>query len=1143
MTNERVRRGLELSDKRQALLDRLLAEHGHDVPDPVTITRRPQGGAIPLSCAQQRLWFLDRVTRNRASYNMAYALPVGAVEPGVLTRAFNEVVRRHESLRTTFALEGGHAIQIVAPQLEIDISVCDLSAQPAGRPEAEVTRVAGEEARRPFDLERGPLIRALLLKSNPSQFVLLLTIHHIVSDGWSMEVLGREIATLYAAFAAGRPSPLPDLPIQYADYAVWERDRLEASELKLQLDYWKRQLANLTTIALPTDRPHPEVQSFEGRYIPIRLGAELTARVMAIGHRHGCTPFMVLLAAFQVFLSRIAGQDDIAVGVPVAGRDRKELEALVGFFVNTLVMRTDLSGDPSFAQLMERVREVALAAYANSELPFDKLVEELQPRRELSRNPLFQVVFQLQNLSEIGTGARPAGQPLEVQTGSAKFDLTFNLWESAEGIVGQAEYSTDLFDAKTIEGMVEHWINLLHAATSEPARTLWSLPLLSPQERRQLRDELNQTATSYPRRSTIIELFAAQVARSPDAIAVSYSKDTATYRQLDVASGRLAIRLRAAGVDESACVGVCLPRSKGAIVCLVAVLKAGGVYVPIDPSYPLDRQRYMLEDAKCPVLVTDPSVPLKPEPGNWKVLFWEDEAGLAEGERSPALAPLPIRTTAESACCVIYTSGSTGRPKGVVVSHRAVVRLVMGADYIALGPDDRVAQMSSISFDAAHFEIWGPLLNGGRIVGISRDISLSPSEFAADLKDEGITVLFLTTALFNLMSRQVPGAFASLNTLLFGGEAVDPASVRAVLCDGAPRRLVHVYGPTENTTFSTWHQISSVEEGSSTVPIGRPIAQTQAYVLDRARNLVPVGVTGELYLGGDGVALGYFNAPELTQEKFVDDPFGPENSRLYRSGDLVRWSADRQLIFLGRVDQQVKIRGFRVEPSEIEIALCDLPGVRAAAVLVREDVLGDRRLVAYIVTEERRPPEALRQALGRSLPDYMIPSAYVTLDALPLTVNGKVDREALPAPDGDRPGLEADYVAPTTHVERIVAAAWRAALHLNAVGARDNFFDLGGSSLLLVEVLASLKNEFGPQLKDGASLSIVDLFRYPTIATLAAFVERNLPLAGDGDGSLVSPREGAVMALDAQRLLDLRESTRHRRDAMLRRRSGRHDPS
>ena len=1073
-----------ISSDRRKLLSLMLQKEGGAAPSARAIPSRGGEGPWPVSFAQQRLWLLDQLEGGGPAYSVPTAVRLtGRLDAAALRAALSEVARRHEALRTTFAAEAGRPVQLVRPPSAVALPVIDLSRLGAGRAEAEARRAAREEAGRGFDLSSGPLLRARLLRLSEEEHVALLNMHHIISDAWSRGVLIGELVRLYEAYAVGRKSPLAELEVQYADYAVWQRDWLRGEALEEQLSYWRRQLEGAPAVTdLPSDRPRPALQSQRGAEYKFALDGKLSSELKKLSREEGVTPFMLLLAAFKVLLYRYTGQTDLVVGTPIAGRTRAEVEPLIGFFVNTLALRTDLSADPSFVELLGRARETCLGAYAHQDVPFERLVEELQPERSLAHAPLFQVMFGLQNTPQAET--RLPGVTLsqfEVERATAKYDLTLMMAEGEGGLSASFEYSTDLFDATTIRRMSDNFGVLLAGVAADPGRRLSELPLLTNEERRRLLVEFNDTAREYPRHLCAHQLFEEQVRRAPDSVAVAGDGERLTYAELNARANRLARRLRRLGVGPESRVAILLERSPELVVSLLAVLKAGGCYVPLDPAYPEGRLRFMLEDSGAEVLLTDSALSGR-LPGPARTLCLDAARERTEDE-SDADPRFPVDPS--NLAYVIYTSGSTGVPKGISIPHYAINRLVFNTNYVSLGADERIAQASNSSFDAATFEIWGALLHGARLVIVSRDVTLSPRLFAGQIREQKITTLFLTTALFNQMAREAPSAFEGIRNLLFGGEAVEPRWVKEVLSRGAPVRLLHVYGPTESTTYASWHLVEGVPEGGATVPIGGPLSNTRIYLLDRGLRTVPFGVAGELYIGGDGLARGYLGRPGLTAERFVPDPFsGGGGERLYRTGDVCRYRPDGQIEFLGRLDQQVKLRGHRVEPGEVEAALGEHPAVRECAVVVREDVAGDKRLVAYVAAAGAAEAGGLREYLRGRLPEYMVPSAYVFLDALPLTPNGKVDRKALPAPDagGSRGGAE--YVAPRTAVEKVVAGIWSELLGVERVGVHDNFFDLGGHSLLATRILSHVREIFCVELP------LRSLFESPTVDSMAEAMSR-----------------------------------------------------
>ncbi|MEW5926734.1 MAG: amino acid adenylation domain-containing protein [Gemmatimonadota bacterium] len=1051
---------------------------GAPVLPPVVPVERAD--ALPLSFAQERLWFLDRMQPGSTFYNVASALRLtGALDAEALERALGEVVRRHEALRTTFREVDGTPVQVVAPAGGFALPVESLAGLPAAEREAAARRRAAEEAARPFDLAAGPLFRAALLRLDGEEHVLLLGMHHVVSDGWSMDLLFREVLALYGAFREGGASPLRDLPVQYADYAVWQRRHLRGEALERQVSYWKERLAGAPELLeLPTDHPRPAVQTYRGAREPVEIPRELLERLRALGRGEGATLFMTLLGAFQLLLSKYAGTDDVAVGSPVAGRTRRETEELIGFFVNTLVLRTDLGGDPSFRETLRRVRETTLGAYEHQEVPFEKLVEELRPERSLSHSPLFQVMFTM------GDDAAPPGglpglavQGVGAELHVAKFDLVLGLSAHPDGIRGVLDYRTDLFEPATIRRMVQHLGAVLEQVAEDADRPVSGLALLGEAERRLVVEEWNRTDADYPADSPIHRLFEEQAARAPDAVAVVYGERSLTYRELNERANRLARHLAGVGVGPESRVGIFLERGPELVVALLAVLKAGGAYVPLDPAYPAGRLAFMLADSGVEVLVTREelraALPVE-APARVVSVDAERDGVAARSAENPE-----SRAGAGSLAYVMYTSGSTGAPKAVGVEHRGVVRLVRGANYVDLGPDEVVLQAAPVSFDASTLEVWGALLGGGRLV-LLPGAAPSLEELGRTLAGHGVTTLWLTAGLFQLMVQERLEDLGGVRQLLAGGDVLPAEAAKAFRRRFPACRLVNGYGPTENTTFTCCYTVPAEWSGSS-LPIGAPVSNTRVYVLDAGMQPVPVGVPGELYAGGAGVARGYLGHPAATAERFVPDPFGPgAGARLYRTGDRARWRADGAVEYLGRLDAQVKLRGFRVEPGEIEAALRRHPGVADCLVVAREDAPGERRLVAYVAGGA--DAEELREHLRASLPEYMVPGAFVVLESLPLTPNGKPDRRALPAPEQARAGDE--YVAPRTQVEETVAGIWAEVLGLERVGVHDDFFRLGGHSLLIMRLIARVRRAFGVEI------SIHTVFAMPTLEALSAEIER-----------------------------------------------------
>ena len=1076
------------------LAERRLTEGARDASP--TVERVPRGGALPLSFAQQRLWFLYQFEPNSTLYNIPFAATLrGDLDVAVLERTLTEVVRRHESLRTSFADIGEQPVQVIRPAEPVTLPVLELGGlQPEGR-EAEVKRLLNEEARLPFNLTSDALLRVRLLRLAADEHVVLLTMHHIISDGWSTGVLMQEVARLYDAFARGGASPLAELPIQYADYAAWQRRWLQGEALARQLGYWKQRLGGeLPAMQLPTDRPRPAEQTFKGATQTLQLSYSLTADLHELCRRQNVTPFMPLLAAFKTLLFRYTGQDDVIVGTPIANRHHVEIEGLIGFFVNTLVLRTSLSGDPEFSELLARVRRQALEAYAHQDLPFETLVEELRPRRELDRTPLFQVMMVLQNA---------ALQPLELpglvltplnsDARTAKYDLTLDMGENANGLAATIEYNTDLFDDATIARMLRHFETLLRSVVGDPTQRVSSAPLLTAPERHTLLHEWNAAPADYAPQTTLHEWFEAQARRRPEAVAVTAGEQAVTYGELNARANRLAHHLRRRNVAADVLVGLYLERGVEMVAAILGVLKAGGAYVPLDPSSPEERLHFMLEDAGVSVLLTQEALAQKLRPDvQAEVLCLDACAPAVEAESAENPARLP-GSGVDNLAYVIYTSGSTGRPKGTLVTHRNVTRLFEATRaWFDFGPEDVWTLFHSYAFDFSVWELWGALLYGGRLVVIPFDVSRSPEAFYELLVAERVTVLNQTPSAFRHLMRveetaaENGGGPASLSLrfVIFGGEALELRSLKPWFDRHGESRpqLVNMYGITETTVHVTYLPLAAGHADAAGNLIGRPIPDLQIYILDGRMQPVPVGVAGEIYVGGAGLARGYLGRPALTAERYLPDPFGDRRgARLYRTGDLARYLPDGTLDYLGRLDHQVKIRGFRVEVGEIEAALDQLAGVRECLVLARGDAAGVKRLVAYVVPELKHAPtvEELRGALKVKLPDYMTPSSFVMLEAMPLTPNGKVNRKALPEPEAKRPETDDRYVQPRTPVEHALAAIWAGVLGVERVGVDDNFFELGGDSILSLQLISRAR-------KAGVTFTARQLFQHQTIAELSS---------------------------------------------------------
>ncbi|HLA75264.1 MAG TPA: amino acid adenylation domain-containing protein [Gammaproteobacteria bacterium] len=1048
-----------------------------------------------ISFAQQRLWFLHQLAPDSPVYNIPLLLDVRRVlQIAVLQRALTEIVRRHSVLRAVYVPGSNPPRLHVQPPYEVALPLISLTESDRASRRSRAQALAEAAAREPFDLEHGPLLRAHVWRLEPEQHLLLISLHHSVSDGWSSGVLLSELGSLYSALVRGQTMPLAPLPIQYADYAHAQRAALQGPALDEQLGYWKQQLADSPALlTLPSDRPRRGTPRFQGALAYSRLPADLVGELQALSRRAGVTLFMTLLAAFQGLLARYSGQHDIVVGAPIAGRTEQATEGLIGCFINTLALRTDLSGDPSFMELLKRVRETALEAYAHQELPFDKLVEALQPERNLSHTPFFQTVFVLHNTPQEGLHFTDLSvTALPIHTGTAKFDLSLAATETPAGLDCELEYNTDLFDATTAERLLGHFRTLLDGIVADPTQRLGQLPLLTPAERTALLAPPAPPAAAPS--TTLTALFEAQAVRRPQAIAAVYEEQRLSYHDLNTRANQLAHYLQQQGVGPEQVVGLCLERGPDLLIGLLAILKAGGAYLPLDPGYPPERLAFMLADSQVRLVITHSSL---------GVALPADRSRLCLDQLATALAAQPGAnpvTTArpEQLAYIIYTSGSTGKPKGVMITQANVLRLFTATEpWFHFTEHDVWTLFHSYAFDFSVWEIWGALLYGGTLVIVPYAVSRAPEAFYQLLHQEGVTVLNQTPSAFRQLShaeQQLGPQPLALRYIIFGGEALELQSLKPWLArhgDSAPQ-LINMYGITETTVHVTYRRITleDVEAQRGSV-IGVPIPDLQAYLLDQYGQPVPIGVPGEIHVGGAGLARGYLNRPELSAARFIPHPFSDvPGQRLYKSGDLARYLNNGELDYLGRIDQQVKLRGFRIELGEIEAALSQHAGVREAVVLLREDSPGDQRLVGYWTGQGDPLPSTqdLRQHLKTQLPDYMVPSNLVWLEALPLTANGKVDQRALPRPE-DHAERELAYVPPATLLEQSIASVWQEVLQVEQVGREDNFFDLGGHSMLMVRVHSRLRELLGKEI------SVIQLFQYPTVRALAQCLSQAGPLA------------------------------------------------
>ncbi len=1028
----------------------------------------------PLSRSQQRLWFLNQLDPANAVYNIAIALTVdGPLKRDVLERSLKVLVERHETLRTRFLQKDGVPYAIVDDAHDWQAEFVDYSFLPPDMQQDEILRFAQEAARNPFSLDRGSLFRATLLKKSSAQHVILLVMHHIISDGWSLGVLAQELGSIYQSFAAGRENPLEPLQFQFRDFVAWEQRESELS-YAADLEYWRQQLAGeLPLLELPADHVRPSLQTFNGQRVSTYISADLASQLQKVGRGQNATFFMVLLAAFKVLLFQYSGQQDILLGTPTAGRLKHDFEGLIGFFVNNLVLRTDLSGNPSFAELVQRVRKTSLEAFEHQSVPFDQLVEVLQPNRSLDRSPIFQVMFTLQNaplprlrLDELEM------KPFDFQSLQARYDIAVDVHLFEGKYRCDFEFNTDIFDKETILQMQRHYLGLLETVASAPATLIRALCVLSESEHHQIVEAWNRTAIPASPYATVAEWFQAQAAKTPASVAVIFDGRSLTYAELDAQSDELASILRSHGVARGTVVGVFLHRSHEMVVALLGILKAGGAYLPLDPQLPAQRIEFLIADAAVPLIITQTELR--------DSLSDSGAALLMIDQISESLEQPPTdKPTSEDLAYLIYTSGSTGNPKGTEISHGSLVNLLASMlREPGLTSEDTLVAITTLSFDIAGLEIFGPLVCGATLVVASREQVLDPELLAGLLEQSAATVMQATPSTWRMLVES--GWLGRANLRMWcGGEALRPDLAESLLARG--RELWNLYGPTETTIWSAAHR---VKNGENPILIGRPIGNTRMYILDPEGQPVPVGVAGELYIAGAGVARGYWRRPELTGTRFLPDPFDPvPGRRMYRAGDLARYRRDGQIQLIGRTDHQIKLRGHRIELGEIEIVIERHPEVLQAVVALQGEGNG-QQLIAYIKQSGAADTGSLRSWLQERLPDYMVPSVFIALEEIPLTPNGKVDRKRLPKPEASTREISTPMASPRNRVEEQLVQIWSEILGVNRVGVRDNFFDLGGHSLLLIRVHARLRHELDPDV------AVIDLFRYPTIESMASWLNR-----------------------------------------------------
>jgi amino acid adenylation domain-containing protein len=1079
-TADLSQRTSRLSPAKQVLLEKL--RRGQFISHTSGITRRPDYVATPLSFPQQRQWFLEMLTPGTSVNHLVYCLQLtGVLDIATLEQSINQIIKRHEILRTGFEIVKGSPTPYITPTLKLPLSVVNLQELPLTERKREALRLAHREVLQPFDLTQPPLFRVKLFLLSSEDYILLLLVHHTIGDGWSLGIFLREWLTLYNAITAGLPAELPTMPLQYADFAHWQRQSLQGAALEKHLSYWRKQLGGeLPVLTLPLDRPRPARQTFRGHACRGMLSSGLTEALKEVSRQENVSLFMTLLTAFQILLCRYSGQEDIIVGSPIANRNQPEFEGVIGPFLNILAMRTDLSEDPTFREALRRVRDVTLAAYAHQDIPFEKIVEELQPERSLSRMPLFQAMLILQNFPQPELELPGLTiHPLTIDRGTAQFDLTMIILEGGDELVVTVEYNSDVFEPATVASMLDAFRALLEDAVSHPDRRLSWLNILSESERRRM-ITWNQTQMDYPQDMCVHELFEQQVRRTPDEVAVVCRGRPLTYRELDRRANQVAHTIEQLGVGPEIRVGICLERSLELVVGLLAVLKAGGAYVPVDPSHPVERIVFMLKDAGVQVLLMSEGVemPLK-DLGAAVVRLSEQPLSNEEGQQNSKRKVAP-----ENLAYIIYTSGSTGQPKGVQIPHRALTNFLWSMrQRPGLKAGDVVLAMTSVSFDIAALELYLPLVVGAKVVIVNREVAMNVRRLERAIIDHGVNTIQATPSAWQMMMA-AGWKGASHLTILCGGETLSRKLADRLL--ERVGKLWNMYGPTETTI---WSAAGEVARADGPIAIGRPIGNTQIYILDEHLQLVPVGISGEMYIGGVGVARGYLNRAGLTDDKFIPDPFSTApGAHLYKTGDKARHLPDGSIEFLGRVDNQVKIRGFRIELGEIEEVLQSHPSVREAVVLARTDLPGDIYLVAYFVSQTGPVPPAdeLCAFLKAKLPSYLVPAVFLHLDALPLTPNHKVDRKALPIPNASHPRPTKAFEAPRTPLEELLATIYAQVLGIDKVGIYDNFFDMGGASIQSIEIISRAQ---------GAGIHIMPelLFEHQTVASVAAALQGHIP--------------------------------------------------
>jgi amino acid adenylation domain-containing protein len=1068
-----------------AQFEEFLKKKGIEDRRSLAITRQNSSGPFELSFGQQRIYFLEQFEKGSSSNVIPTAVNItGHLNMDVLLRCFNEIIRRHESLRTTFHMAEDKPVQVVAPVEEATVYIDTINLMKIPEPlrQAEVHKLLSEQSQKPFDLSKGPLLRLLLVQLSKYEHVLLMTMHHIISDNWSIGVLIREMTELYDAFCHGKPPHLPQLQIQYTDYASWQRQWLKGKILKDRLEFWKKNLEGAAPLlGIPSDKPRPAVQSNRGSLKAFTLPGNILQSLKAFGHEEGASLFMVLLAAFKVLLYKYSGQEDIVIGTPVAGRGNIETENLIGLFINTIALRTSFAGDMPFRQMLRKVRQSVLEALNHQDLPFEKVVEELNPERNISYNPIFQAMFVMQNapmptlnLTDLSLSVIP------VDSGFAQFDLSMTVWEEDDILKGTLEYSTDLFYSKTIDRMLGHFVTLIKGITENPDQQLCRLPILTPDESRQILVEWNQTEQKYNNNIRIHELFEKQAEKTPDAIAVSYNGKCLTYKELNKQADILAGALKKIGIGPEKLVGIYIEHSLELMAAVLGVLKAGAGYVPLDSEYPQDRLQYMIEDSGMTALLTQRKLISLIPRYNLPIICADREIEAA-GDGSSI--DIKAGRTCGNIAGVIYTSGSTGKPKGVFLEHRGIVNLITSfiRSYNII-EQDSILPITSLGSSSFVGEIFPLICAGGRVVLVPKNDLLDYDKFVSAIANNDVTIISSVPSFITRFNSEkiIP---PKLRLILCGGEALAPGDVNHLINCAT---VVNGYGVTEATICSTYHIVTEEDlQRDSFIPIGKPIMNNKIYILDKNLNCVPIGITGEMYICGDGVTRGYLNNEKLTNEKFIPCPFS-KGEVMYKTGDLACWRSDGVIRYISRMDNQVKIRGFRIELGEVEVRIKKHESVSDAVVIIREDIPGDKRMIAYIVpcAGKKITSGEMSNWLRNSLPEYMIPHSFEIHDSLPLNPNGKVNINALPMPRAIHDGRDKLYNAPKTRAEVVIGKVWSEFLKNDKIGIYDNFFDIGGHSLLIMQIHSKLKGMFKKEL------NIIDMFKYPTISSLAGYLSQ-----------------------------------------------------